>query len=75
MIKRHTITSNSVLKRFASEQRGSVAIIFALAMVPVLGMAGAAIDYGAASSARAQMAQASDAAALAAAKAPVTTLA
>jgi Flp pilus assembly protein TadG len=38
-------------------------------------MAGAAIDYGAASSARAQMAQASDAAALAAAKAPVTTLA
>ncbi|MGL4729854.1 MAG: TadE/TadG family type IV pilus assembly protein, partial [Bosea sp. (in: a-proteobacteria)] len=69
------VATGSVLKRFANEQRGSVAIMFALTLMPVLGMAGAAMDYTSASGARAQMAQASDAAALAAARAPVTTLA
>ena len=58
----------SVLKRCANDQRGGVAIIFALTLVPVLGMAGASVDYGNASSTRARLGQASDAAALAAAR-------
>ncbi len=69
------VARGAILKRFSSDNKGGVAMIFALTMLPVLGMAGAAMDYTAASNMRAQMAQASDAAALAAARAPVTTVA
>jgi Flp pilus assembly protein TadG len=69
------VARGAILKRFADDKKGSVAVIFALTLLPVLGMAGVAIDYSAASGTRAQMAQAADAAALAAARAPVTTLA
>jgi Flp pilus assembly protein TadG len=33
-------------KRFASNDDGGIAILFALTMVPVLGIMGGAIDYG-----------------------------
>ena len=50
--------------QFARDTRGSVAILFAACMLPVLGIAGAAIDYSRASSTRAAMQAAADATAL-----------
>ena len=56
-------------RRYVRNQRGSIAITFGLFLVPILGVAGAAVDYANATSLRSRMAQASDAAALAAVKA------
>jgi Flp pilus assembly protein TadG len=58
-----------VFRRFGRDDKGAVALIFALALVPVIGMTGAAIDYNRGSQLRARMATASDAAVLAAVKA------
>jgi Flp pilus assembly protein TadG len=52
------------LRRFVNDARGNVAPMFALAVVPVIGMVGAAIDYSRASSLRTQMQVALDSAAL-----------
>src|SRR5256714_5862916 len=41
--------------RFAADQHGGVAPIFALALVPMIGLAGAAVDYSRASAARSAM--------------------
>jgi Flp pilus assembly protein TadG len=54
----------SMFRRFKSDRSGTTAAIFGLAVIPVMGLAGAAIDYGRASSAKAQLQQAVDAAAL-----------
>jgi Flp pilus assembly protein TadG len=58
-------SNNSSRRRFCSSQDGSVAIIFALAFIPVLGISGAAVDYASATQTRARMTQAADAAVLA----------
>jgi Flp pilus assembly protein TadG len=50
--------------RFAGADRGSVAVIFAIACVPVIGFVGAAIDYSRATSARSSMQAALDSTAL-----------
>jgi Flp pilus assembly protein TadG len=47
--------------RFLADQSGGVAPLFALAIVPVIGLAGAAVDYSRASSARTAMFAALDA--------------
>lgn len=52
------------LRNFCSARTGNVAIIFALASIPVIGMVGAAIDYSHASSVKASMQSALDATAL-----------
>jgi Flp pilus assembly protein TadG len=52
------------LRSFAGEQRGNVMITFALALVPIIGLAGAAIDYSRGSSTKAAMQSAVDSAAL-----------
>jgi Flp pilus assembly protein TadG len=52
---------------FAKDRSGSVAIVFALSLLPVLGIAGAALDYGRATSERVQLQGETDRAALAAA--------
>ena len=52
------------LRAFRSESRGNVTITFALAMLPILGFVGAAVDYSRANSAKASMQGALDAAAL-----------
>ncbi len=63
-----------LLARLRKQRRGSVAPIFALAIIPVIGLVGAAIDYGRANSIRAGMQSAIDATALAMAKlAPTLT--
>jgi Flp pilus assembly protein TadG len=63
-----------LLPRFMKDRRGGVAPMFALAVIPVIGLTGAAIDYSRASSARTGMQSAIDATALAMAKlAPTLT--
>jgi Flp pilus assembly protein TadG len=52
-------------RRFGKNQDGGVAMIFALAFIPVLGLSGAAVDYASATQTRARMSQAADAAVLA----------
>jgi Flp pilus assembly protein TadG len=54
----------SMFRRFRTDRSGATAAIFGLAIIPVMGFAGAAIDYGRASAGKAQLQQAVDAAAL-----------
>lgn len=58
----------SLLARFASAEQGNIAVIFAIALIPVLTLIGAAIDYGRAVRARTAMQGALDSAALMVAK-------
>jgi hypothetical protein len=52
------------LTRFRSDQRGAVAVVFGVMLIPVLGIAGMALDYNRASSFRANLQAKADAAAL-----------
>ena len=54
--------------RFSGANQGNVAVIFAIAVLPVLGFAGAAIDYSRANAARSSMQAALDSTALMVAK-------
>jgi Flp pilus assembly protein TadG len=51
-------------RRFIRNERGNVAMIFAVSLVPLLGFVGAAIDYSRTTSARSSMKVALDSAAL-----------
>jgi len=50
--------------RFRKDQRGNIAVIFAIALLPILSFMGAAIDYSRANRARSSMQAAMDSAAL-----------
>ena len=50
--------------RFAAAEQGNIAVIFAIALVPVLSFIGAAVDYSRAAQARTSMQAALDSAAL-----------
>jgi len=63
------------IKKLAREERGSVAVMFAVALVPLLGLTGAAVDYVRATQSRSKMQAAADSAALAAVLAQVPTTA
>ena len=52
------------LKRLSSDERGNVMVMFSFAMVPVIGLTGATIDYSRASDARQMLNAAVDSAAL-----------
>ncbi len=52
--------------KFSADRRGNIAIIFALAAIPLMTAAGVAIDYARAATARGRLAAIADAAALAA---------
>jgi Flp pilus assembly protein TadG len=58
----------SVFRRWRRDERGNVAMIFALVSVVFFGAAGAAIDYSRASAAQADLQRAADSAAMLAAK-------
>ncbi len=60
---------SAMFSKYRNDCRGGVALIFGLSLVPLIGITGAAVDYSNATATRARLAQASDAAALAAAKA------
>lgn len=55
---------NRQFARFARAQQGNIAVIFAIALVPVLGFVGAAVDYSRAVQARTSLQVALDSAAL-----------
>ena len=55
-------------RRFAGANEGNIAVIFAIALLPILGFVGAAIDYSRANSARSSMQAALDSTALMVAK-------
>jgi len=57
--------STSLLSAFRREERGQVAVILSLAVLPMVGLVGAAVDYSRASNARAHLQGAMDAAVLA----------
>jgi len=52
------------LARFARDERGNIAVIFAVAVLPILGLVGAAVDYSRATNARTAMQAALDSTAL-----------
>jgi Flp pilus assembly protein TadG len=56
------------MRRFWSDRKGNVAVVFALAVIPVIGGLGAAIDYSLANSYRTDMQKALDSTALALSK-------
>ena len=56
------------MRNFKTDRNGNVAILFALALIPVIGAMGAAVDYSLASAQRTAMQAAIDATALALAK-------
>ncbi len=58
---------------FVSERRGNVAVIFALASLPLLAFTGAAIDYGLATRLQVKLQAATDATALGLCQTPQTT--
>ncbi len=65
-----------LLRRFKRDNRGNVAVIFALATLPIIGFVGAAVDYSTANAAKATMQSALDSTALMLAKyAPTHTAA
>jgi Flp pilus assembly protein TadG len=55
-------------RRFCADGRGNITMTFALALVPVVGLAGAAVDYSRASAIRTSMQSSADSAALAVSK-------
>jgi Flp pilus assembly protein TadG len=56
-----------IFRKFRSSEKGAVAIVFALGLIPTTLMAGAAVDYAGATNAKTLMQQAADASALTAA--------
>ena len=59
----------NALSRFQSDTSGAVALMFGLALLPLLGVAGAALDYSRASQVRTSLSSALDSAVLRVAKA------
>ena len=62
-----------LVQRFRVDRRGNVAVIFALASLPLLAFAGAALDYGTATRMQAKLQAATDATALNLCQSPSTT--
>jgi Flp pilus assembly protein TadG len=58
----------NAVRSFAADRRGNVAIMFGIALVPILGIIGVVVDYGRATSARTELNAAIDSAALMAAR-------
>lgn len=73
MNRRHSPSRSTFLHSFRRHDGGGVAIIFALASIPLLMAAGMAIDYSVNSNARQEVQNAVDAAALSLAKLPLDT--
>jgi Flp pilus assembly protein TadG len=65
MLKSNLLQSASYFKDFSSDKKGNVAIIFALALLPVIAAIGMGVDYSRLSDAKSLMQSATDSAALA----------
>jgi Flp pilus assembly protein TadG len=66
-------SSQSLLRRFRAEKSGAVAVIFGLALIPIFLMLGVVVDFSRAASARSNLQNATDSAALAAGARPTDT--
>jgi hypothetical protein len=64
----HNNKAEASMRHFWSDQRGNIAVLFALAIVPVIGGIGAAVDYSMASAYRTDMQKSLDAAGISLAK-------
>src|SRR5688500_5503521 len=62
-----------MVRSFARDQRGNVALTFSLALIPLVGIAGATADYSRLSLKKSELQSVADAAALGAAKLLSTT--
>jgi Flp pilus assembly protein TadG len=62
-----------MFRRFSQAPEGNVAIAFALSLLPLIGLAGAALDYSRSSSVKAELQAATDLTALALAREPTRT--
>jgi Flp pilus assembly protein TadG len=58
--------TTSLLRRFRSDSRGNIAVIFGMALIPVMAAVGSAVDYSLATRMQAKLQSAADAAAVAA---------
>lgn len=67
-MKNKTKMLAALLKRFRSDKSGNVMMLFGLAVVPILGLTGVAVDYARATTARTALHAAIDSAALMAAR-------
>ena len=63
----------SVFRAFRRDQRGNIAILFALSLIPLIGMVGAAVDYTRVTQVHTKLGDALDAAILAAGSRPAMT--
>ncbi len=50
----------AIFARFRADQRGNIAVIFAISILPILGLIGAAVDYTRANNARSALQSALD---------------
>jgi len=66
------LRNDQMMRSLGRSESGAVGLIFGLALVPMVGLAGVAIDYNRMSNTRASMQSAADAATLAAARMPVS---
>src|SRR2546423_10648690 len=57
-----TVGLRGSIRRFGAAKRGNVLLTFALALVPIMGAVGAAVDYSRANNIRSQLIAAADAA-------------
>ena len=55
---------SSLMNRFRRDQRGNIAVIFAIAAIPLISAVGCAIDYSEATRIKAKLQSAADAAAV-----------
>lgn len=69
----HMRIASSFSRRFSHDRSGNVALAFGIALIPLIGLVGAAVDYSRASQARTHLQRAVDAAALASASARIAT--
>jgi Flp pilus assembly protein TadG len=56
---------SGLMKRFRTDQRGNIAVIFGIAVIPIISAVGVAVDYSEASRMKAKLQSAADAAAVA----------
>lgn len=56
---------SGLMKRFRTDQRGNIAVIFGIAIIPIISAVGCAVDYSEASRMKAKLQSAADAAAVA----------
>ena len=63
----------ALLRRFGHDRSGNVASTFALSILPLVGLAGAAVDYSRATKLQSNLQQITDAAALSAAAAKASS--